>query len=154
MVQLGFEKTPHSYHSCCDIRYDFRIKTMFGSFLPPVVCRRAHVFFFLFFNVICVCLRIVVCNAYCICYCFFLSSSCLPYIASLPWLSILYCPFGILQRLFPEPHRCMIAWSVVYRGVEHPVWSNLWIGIGICCFPAKHAALRNKRKRLADPESD
>ena len=24
------------------VRYDFRIKTMFGSFLPPVVCRRAH----------------------------------------------------------------------------------------------------------------
>jgi hypothetical protein len=24
------------------VRYDFRIKTMFGSF-PPVVCRRAHI---------------------------------------------------------------------------------------------------------------
>ena len=29
--------------SRCDFRYDFRIKTMFGSSLPPVVCRRAHV---------------------------------------------------------------------------------------------------------------
>jgi hypothetical protein len=28
---------------CCDIRYDFRMKTTFGSSLPPVVCRRAHV---------------------------------------------------------------------------------------------------------------
>ena len=28
--------------------YDFRIKTMFGSSLPPVVCRRAHVLFKLF----------------------------------------------------------------------------------------------------------
>ena len=30
---------------CCDVRYDFRITTMFGSSLPPVVCRRAHVLF-------------------------------------------------------------------------------------------------------------
>ena len=33
---------------CCDVRYNFCIKTMFGSFLPPVVCRRAHVLFTLF----------------------------------------------------------------------------------------------------------
>ena len=26
-------------NQCCDVRYDFRIKTMFGSSLPPVVCR-------------------------------------------------------------------------------------------------------------------
>jgi len=26
----------------CDVRYDFHIKTMFGSSLPLVVCRRAH----------------------------------------------------------------------------------------------------------------
>ena len=30
---------------CCDVRYDFRIQTMFGSSLPPVVCRRAHALF-------------------------------------------------------------------------------------------------------------
>ena len=29
-------------------RYDFRIKTMFGSSLPPVVCRRVHVLSALF----------------------------------------------------------------------------------------------------------
>jgi hypothetical protein len=34
--------------SLCDVRYDFRIKTMFGSSLHPVVCRRAHVLFTLF----------------------------------------------------------------------------------------------------------
>ena len=33
---------------CCDVHYDFRIKTMFGSSLPPVVCRRAHIIFTLF----------------------------------------------------------------------------------------------------------
>ena len=30
---------------CCDVRYDFRIKTIFGLSLPPVVCRRGHVLF-------------------------------------------------------------------------------------------------------------
>ena len=33
---------------CCDVRYDFRIKTMFGLSLSPVICGRAHVLFTLF----------------------------------------------------------------------------------------------------------
>jgi hypothetical protein len=33
---------------CYGVRYDFRIKTMFGSYLPPVVCRRACVLSTLF----------------------------------------------------------------------------------------------------------
>ena len=33
---------------CCDVRYDFRIKAMFGSSLPSGVCRRAHVLFTLY----------------------------------------------------------------------------------------------------------
>jgi hypothetical protein len=33
---------------CCDVRYDFRLKTIIGSSLPPVVCRRFHVLFKLF----------------------------------------------------------------------------------------------------------
>jgi len=41
----------------CVVRNDFRIKTMFGSSLPPVVGRRARVLY-----VICVCLRIMVSN--------------------------------------------------------------------------------------------
>ena len=28
-----------------EFRYDFRIKTVFGSSLPPVVCMRAHAYF-------------------------------------------------------------------------------------------------------------
>ena len=32
----------------CDVCYDFRLKTMFGSSLPPVVCMRAHILFTLF----------------------------------------------------------------------------------------------------------
>jgi hypothetical protein len=33
---------------CCDVRYDFRINSIFGSSLSPVVCRRVHVLFTLF----------------------------------------------------------------------------------------------------------
>ena len=33
---------------CCDVRYDFRMKAMFGLYLPPVVCRRVHILFTLF----------------------------------------------------------------------------------------------------------
>jgi hypothetical protein len=36
------------HSSCCDVRYDFRMETMFGSSLPPVVARRTHVLFTLF----------------------------------------------------------------------------------------------------------
>ena len=34
--------------SCCDVRYDFHIKTMFGSPLYLAVCRKVHVLFTLF----------------------------------------------------------------------------------------------------------
>jgi hypothetical protein len=33
---------------CCDVRYDFRIKMMFSSCIPPVICKRAHVLLTLF----------------------------------------------------------------------------------------------------------
>jgi hypothetical protein len=36
------------YCSTNMLRYDLRLKMMFGSSLPPVVCRRAHVLFTLF----------------------------------------------------------------------------------------------------------
>ena len=45
---------------CRDVRYDFHIKTMFDSSLPPVDYWRAHVLF----TFICACLRIVVSNEY------------------------------------------------------------------------------------------
>ena len=62
---------------CCDVRYDLRIKTVFTSSLPPVVCRRtrdllcilvysdvrhfavAHLFSFLY----CVICLFVLCNS-------------------------------------------------------------------------------------------
>ena len=33
---------------CCDVRYDFHIKTMMGSSVPPVGCRRGNFVFTLF----------------------------------------------------------------------------------------------------------
>ena len=33
---------------CYDVRYDFRIKMMFSSCIPPVICKRAHVLLTLF----------------------------------------------------------------------------------------------------------
>jgi hypothetical protein len=57
--------------------YDLRIKTMFGSSLPSVVC---------LIYIICVCLRIVVFNTYCV---VFLFSSCVHYVASISGFSFL-----------------------------------------------------------------
>jgi hypothetical protein len=74
----------------CPLR--FHIKTMFGSSLPPVVCRSVHVNLI---YVICGCLRIVVSNAYCVLYLFCFSSCCVPYVASFSGFSIFDCLFGI-----------------------------------------------------------
>ena len=57
--------------------------------LSRITLRFLHKFIY----VICVCLRIVVSNTYCVVFFF---SSCVPYIASFSGLSIFDCPFGIL----------------------------------------------------------
>jgi hypothetical protein len=82
----------------------------FGSSLPPVVCRRAHVLFRVFGSslppvvcregscliyIIC-CLCIVVSNIYWFVLLFCFPVSCVPYIASFSGLSIFDCPFDIL----------------------------------------------------------
>jgi hypothetical protein len=78
---------------CCDVRYDFRIQTMFGSSLPPVVCRRAYVLVkLLVFGYIEWCPTHFV-----LFFCFvFFSSYCAPYVDSFSGLSIFDCHFGIL----------------------------------------------------------
>ena len=58
---------------------------MFGSSLPPVVCRKAHVLFTLF---VCVC--VYWCPTYCVMLVFCLSSSCVPYVASFSRLPLRY----------------------------------------------------------------
>ena len=58
---------------CCDVRFDFRIETMFGSSLPLVVWGQSLCLIY----VICVTLRIVVSNTYCvICRFVFLHQCC------------------------------------------------------------------------------
>ena len=68
---------------CCNVRYDFRIKTVFGSSLPPVFFVGGSCLIY----VICVCLRIVVSNTYCVV--FLLSLCCVSYVASFTGLCIL-----------------------------------------------------------------
>ena len=70
---------------CCDVRYDFCTKTMFGSSLHPVVCRRTRVLFTLF---------VFVCVEWCLTHivlCF-----CNVFLRMLP--VSLNCPFLIALR--------------------------------------------------------
>ena len=71
---------------CSDVRYDFRIPTMFGSSLPPVDCRGCSCLIY----VICGCLRIVMFNTYFAVFLYCFSSSCVPYAASFSALFILF----------------------------------------------------------------
>ena len=95
---------------CCDVRYNFHIKSMFDSSLPSVVCWRAQILFmllvFVWFvftfscllegsnlvYVISVYLHLVVSNTYCVVFLFCLSSSMLPV--------SLDCPFLIAPSVF------------------------------------------------------
>ena len=73
---------------CCDLRYDVRIQTMFGSSLPPGACRRAESF-----------LRYLCLVAYrCILCCVFVYflSSCVPFVFSFSGLSLFDCLCDIL----------------------------------------------------------
>ena len=98
---------------CCDVRYDLRIKTMFGSSLPQVVCRRVHVLFTLF----------VVSNPHCVVFLFCFSSSCVPYVASFSGLSIFDCPFDILWHLFTSIIMPCISYSFKYNK-----WCHVFFG--------------------------
>ena len=83
---------------CCDLRYDFRIKKMFGSSLPLagglVSCIRY------------LCLRIVhmVSNPYCVVFLLCFSWSCVPYVTSFSGLSIFFLPLRF-SLLFIERYR-------------------------------------------------
>ena len=86
---------------------DFRIKRMFSSFLPPVVCRSAHVLFTLFMFVGVrmsylryLCLFVYSGVQHIVCCAFILSSSCVLYVDSFSGLSIFDQPFGFLYDVF------------------------------------------------------
>jgi hypothetical protein len=72
----------------CDVRYDFRIKTMFidSSSLPPIICRRVHVLFTLFVLFAYSGVQHILCCA------FVLFVFVLPNVASFSGLSIFDCP--------------------------------------------------------------
>ena len=81
----------------------FLIKTsQFGSFLPLVVCRRAHVLF------TCVCLRVMVSNTYCVVFLFCFCLSCVACVANFSRLSIFDCTVGVLWRLFTTEHDAFV----------------------------------------------
>ena len=81
---------------CCDVRYGFRTKMMFGSSLPPIVCKRTHVYSLNY--VFCVYLCKVASNTYCVVFwlSFLRLVACVSYDASFSGLSIFDCPFSIL----------------------------------------------------------
>ena len=68
---------------CCDVRYDFRIKTMFSSSLPPVVCRRAHVLITFF---------VFACVYWWFFFVFLRPASCVPVVAGFSGLFIFWLP--------------------------------------------------------------
>ena len=72
---------------CCDGRYDFRIKTIFGSSFPRVDCSREHVLFTLFVFVWHSGVQPILC-------CFF------ALIFFFCGLSFFDCPLCIVERLF------------------------------------------------------
>ena len=77
---------------CCNVLYDFRIKTMFDSSLPPVVCRRAHILLTLFMFAVHSCVQHILCCVLLFC----ISTSCVLYVASFSGLSIFDYRSGIL----------------------------------------------------------
>ena len=68
-----------------------RYLCLFGSSLPPVVCRRTHFVFTLFVFLTYKTFQHILCCDFVV-----FSSSCVPYVASFSGLSIFDCPFGIL----------------------------------------------------------
>jgi hypothetical protein len=71
----------------CPLRFPHKNDVRFVFISSAVVC---------LIYVICVCLRIVVSNTYCVAFLLCFSSSCVLYVASFSGLSIFDCHFGIL----------------------------------------------------------
>ena len=97
---------------CCDVRYDFRIKTMVGSSLPPVVCGRGS-----FLNYLrCLCLSACDGVRHVLC-CVFLRIVC----AVLPFS--LDCPFLIAPSVFSNVYLKTLKWLC---------WVFVWFFFVLC----------------------
>jgi len=73
---------------CCDVRYDFQINAMFGSSLPPVVCRRAVSYL----RYLCLFAHNGVQHILCCVFVFFFLVLCIPCCQFL-WIVHLWLPF-------------------------------------------------------------
>jgi len=97
---------------CCDVRYDFRIITMFSSFLHPVVCRRTHVLFTLFLFAC-----IVMSNTYCVVFLFCFSSSYVSYVASFSGLPFLIAP-SVFSNIYLSCVLCTLCCQFLWIGLS------------------------------------
>jgi len=94
---------------CCEVRYDFRIKTMFGSSLPLVICRMSYLCYLCLFtfngvqHILCCLFGLVV---------FVLCTQMLPV--------FLGCPFfvapSVLSYVYVVPLRFHIGIHILYLG--------------------------------------
>ena len=77
---------------CCHVCYDFHIKTMFSSSLPPLVCSRVHVLFtlFVFVWVKWYPMHIVLC----------FSSYCVPCVASFSGFSFFFIAPSVFSDVY------------------------------------------------------
>ena len=94
---------------CYDFRSDSRMKTMFGSSLPPVIFRR----FMFYLRYLCL-LRIMVSNEYCLLLLFCFSSSCVSNVAIFFWIVHCWLPsifvtiqFAYMYGLEHKIHECI-----------------------------------------------
>ena len=157
---------PVLHHLCrrgvCSVVKRIVNKSFIKQFLPPVVCRRAHVLFMLFVLVcrrvhvlfmlfVFVCRRahvlfmlfVFVCIKWCptnIVLCF--SWSCERYVFSFSGLSIFYYPFGILKDNIAIGLVCRDN-NLLVMEVRH-VLSNIWESEVQCCanphWPPKYSS--------------
>ena len=129
---------PVLHHLCrrgvCSVVKRIVNKSFIKQFLPPVVCRRAHVLFMLF---------VFVCIKWCptnIVLCF--SWSCVRYVSSFSGLSIFYYPFGILKDNIVIGLVCRDN-NLLVMEVRH-VLSNIWESEVQCCanphWPPKYSS--------------
>ena len=107
---------------CCNARYDFRINTMFGSSLPPVVCWRVHVLFtLLVYSCFCfVFLRLVY---HILPVSLGFSSSCVPYLASFSGFFFVLCTIS-----------CQFLWvflRLVYHILPVSLGYPFWIATSV-----------------------
>ena len=137
--------------SCCDARYDFRIKTMFGWSLPPVVCRMAHVLFTLSVFVYVIGAQHILCCVFVFLrlvypmlpvsldfpfwlplrysLTFICPVSCVPYVASFSGFSCLIAP-SVFSNIYLS---CLLCTSMLPVSLDFPFWLPLRYSLTFIC---------------------